>query len=135
MTASCLGYSGVMRDIGDVCATCGGDGYIENAGSRNRCPTCRGGGRRVADEGFHDVTKTKAAHHVPSNLKGSPAPKPTWPTTALAGLLATEVRDSPSLSPEVKERLIREIMEHEISHGHLTQTFTKKLRKQVRPKG
>jgi hypothetical protein len=45
------------------------------------------------------------------------------------------VRDSPSLSPDVKERLIREIKEHEISHGHLTQTFTKKVRKQVRPKG
>ena len=124
-----------MKDLGNVCTTCGGDGYIENGGSRNRCPTCRGGGRHVAAEGFHDVTKTKASHHLPSNLKGPAAPKPTWPTTALAVLLATEVRDSTTLSQDVKDRLIREIMEHEIAHGHCTQTFTKKMRKQVRPKG
>jgi hypothetical protein len=123
-----------MKDIGDVCSTCGGDGYIENAGSRNRCPTCRGSGRHVMAEGFHDVTKTKSSHHLPSNQKGAAAPKPTWPTTFEGGQLAGEVRDSPALNKDSKDRLIREIMEHEIAHGQCTQTFLKKVRKQVRPK-
>ena len=30
--------------------------------------------------------------------------------------------------------LIREIMEHESTHGQCTQTFIKKVRKQIRPK-
>ncbi len=123
-----------MKDNDDVCRTCGGDAYIENAGSRNRCPTCRGTGRRVVAEGFHDVTKTKPSHHLKSNEKGAAAAKPTWPTTFEGGQLAGEVRDSRALAQDAKDRLIREIMEHETSHGQCTQTFLKKVRKQIRPK-
>jgi len=50
------------------------------------------------------------------------------------GQLATEVRDSHVCTAEVKSRLIREVMEHEASHGVCTQTFIKKVRKQIRPR-
>jgi hypothetical protein len=124
-----------MRDPVDVCATCGGDGYIWNSfGLKNRCPSCRGSGKRVPDEGFHDVTKTKPSHYLKSNLKGAAPPKPTWPTTFEGGQLAGEVRDSKTVSQETKDRLVREIMEHESAHGQCTQTFIKKVRKQIRPK-
>ena len=33
-----------------------------------------------------------------------------------------------------KARLIREIIDYEDSHGQCTQTFTKKIRKQFRPR-
>jgi hypothetical protein len=123
-----------MKDAGEVCASCGGDGYIQNAGSRDRCPSCRGSGRRVPDEGFRDVTKTKPSHYLKSNQKAAAPPKPTAPTTFEGGQLASEVRDSKIVSQDVKDRLIREIMEHESTHGQCTQTFIKKVRKQVRPK-
>jgi hypothetical protein len=45
--------------------------------------------------------------------------------------LATQIRDSPTLSAETKARLTREIMDYEASHGQCTQTFTKKIRKQI----
>jgi hypothetical protein len=35
---------------------------------------------------------------------------------------------------DVKARLIREIIDYEDSHGQCTQTFIKKVRKQVRPR-
>jgi hypothetical protein len=124
-----------MKDSADVCATCGGDGYIWNSfGLKNRCPSCRGSGKRVADEGFHDVTKTKPSHYLKSSQKGVAPPKPTWPTTFEGGQLAGEVRDSKTVSQDTKDRLVREIMEHESSHGQCTQTFIKKVRKQIRPK-
>jgi hypothetical protein len=53
---------------------------------------------------------------------------------ALAGDLATEVRDSKICTAEVKSKLIREVMEHEASHGVCTQTFIKKVRRQIRPR-
>lgn len=119
----------------EVCATCGGDGYIQNSfGLKDRCPSCRGSGRRVADEGFHDVTKTKPSHYLKSNQRGAAPAKPTWPTTFEGGQLAGEVRDCKTVSQDVKDRLIREIMEHESTHGQCTQTFIKKVRKQIRPK-
>jgi hypothetical protein len=124
-----------MRQPEEVCAASGGDGYIQNSfGLRNRCPTCRGSGRRVETEGFRDVTKTKPSHYLPSTQKGAPAPKPTWPTTFEGGQLAGEVRDSKEVTQELKDRLIREIMEHESAKGQCTQTFIKKVRKQLRPK-
>ena len=124
-----------MRQPEEVCATCGGDGYIQNSfGLKDRCPSCRGSGRRAEDMGFRDVTKTKPSHYNKTNTKGAPAPKPTWPVTFEGGQLATEVRDSKTISQESKDRLIREIMEHETSHGQCTQTFIKKVRKQIRPK-
>ena len=60
--------------------------------------------------------------------------KATWPVTFEGGQLATEVRDSPMCTAEVKSRLIREVMEHEATHGSCTQTFIKKVRKQIRPR-
>ena len=51
------------------------------------------------------------------------------------GELANEVQKSAGTSNETKARLIREIMEYEGSHGTCTQTFIKKVRKQIRPAG
>ena len=60
--------------------------------------------------------------------------KAQWPTTPSGIQLATEVRDDARTPSAVKARLIQEIMDHEDSHGLCTQTFMKKIRKQVRPK-
>ncbi len=114
---------------------CGGDGRIDNSfGSVAKCPSCHGSGKRSQDTGFHDVTKTKPSHHLPSNRTGAAAPKQTWPSTAAGAQLATEIRDS-SLPADTKARVTREIIEHEASHGLCTQTFLKKMRKQLRPAG
>ena len=116
----------------EPCSVCGGDGRIANAfGSHTTCPSCHGSGRRVETTGFRDVTKTKPSHHKPSNRQGEATPKPTWPSTPSGVVLANEVKAS-LVSEEVKARLIREIMEHEDTHGLCTQTFAKKLRKQFR---
>lgn len=115
-----------------VCGVCGGDGRIENAwGQIARCPSCGGSGKRRVDTGFHDVTKTKESHHQNTNRKGQPAPKQTTPTTAVGIQLANEIAKSSRLTAEVKERLTREIMDHEAQHGQITKTFMKKLRKQI----
>jgi hypothetical protein len=125
----------MMKPPDEVCATCGGDGYIQNSfGSTNRCPTCRGSGRRVQTEGFRDVTKTKPSHYK-TGPQGAAAPaKATWPVTFEGGQLAGEVRDCKTIAQDAKDRLIREIMDHESTHGQCTQTFIKKVRKQIRPK-
>ena len=47
--------------------------------------------------------------------------------------VATQIKDNAGLTVEVKAKLTREIIEHEISHGLCTQTFLKKMRKHVRP--
>ena len=49
--------------------------------------------------------------------------------------LAKQVRDSASCSNESKAKLIREIIDFEAARGNCTQTFLKKIRKQVRPPG
>jgi hypothetical protein len=119
----------------EPCGVCGGDGRIDNAfGSVAKCPSCHGSGKRSRDVGFHDVTKTKPSHHQASN-RAAVTPKQTWPTTAIGGQLASEVRDAAGLSADVKSRLTREIIEHEASHGACTQTFAKKIRKQSKPPG
>jgi hypothetical protein len=116
----------------NVCGVCGGDGQIENAwGQRTRCPSCGGSGKRRVDTGFRDVTKTKESHHQNSNRQGQPAAKQTTPTTPVGIQLATEIAASSRLTAEVKERLVREIMDHEAQHGQITKTFMKKLRKQI----
>jgi hypothetical protein len=122
-----------MNQQSELCSICGGDGRIANAfGSTTTCPSCHGSGRRAETTGFHDVTKTKASHHVKPVAKLAPGVvKEVWPTTPSGQLLATEVRDSPS-APDLKTRLIREIIDYEDSHGQCTQTFTKKIRKQFR---
>jgi hypothetical protein len=118
----------------EPCGICGGDRRIANSfGLTTTCPSCRGTGRRLETAGFRDVTKTKESHHRPTN-KAQVVAKPQWPTTFEGGQLATEVRDSASVASETKARLIREIIEHEDSHGQCTQTFIKKVRKQVRPR-
>jgi DnaJ-class molecular chaperone len=120
----------------ETCRICGGDGRIGNAfgGSSTTCPGCHGTGRRADTESLlRDVTKTKASHHRPQQTKAA-VEKPQWPQTFDGGELAKEVQAS-SLSADAKQRLVREIIEYEGSHGKCTQTFTKKIRKQVRPKG
>ncbi len=112
---------------------CGGDRRIGNSfGLTTTCPSCHGSGKRAEDTGFHDVTKTKASHHRRPNQAAAPA-KAQWPVTPQGIQLATEVRDNPSCTSAVKAKLIQEIMDHEDSHGLCTQTFIKKVRKQVRP--
>jgi hypothetical protein len=82
------------------------------------------------------VTKTKPSHHKQTNTAGpGGTAKPNWPSTYEGGQLANEVQASVGLSSEIKLRLTREIIEYEASHGKCTQTFTKKIRKQVRPAG
>jgi hypothetical protein len=118
----------------EKCRICGGDGRVSNAfgGSSTSCPGCNGTGRRsISDSIFRDVTKTKPSHHLPRGKAAVPE-KPTWPSTSEGMLLANETKAS-SLSDDVKARLIREIIEYEGSHGRCTQTFSKKIRKQVRP--
>jgi len=115
----------------EPCGVCGGDGHIENAwGLRAKCPSCHGSGKRRADTGFHDVTKTKASHHRPTNRAGV-VEKQTWPSTATGAALATQIKESAKLSDAVKERVTREIIEHEGTHGQPTKTFLKKVRKEL----
>ncbi len=119
----------------ETCRICSGDGYITNAfgGGNERCPSCRGSGRRADDTGlFRDVTKTKPSHHKPQ-AKAKEA-KQTWPTTFEGMKLAKEVQESPACTDDTKARLIREIIEYEGSHGSCTQTFSRKVRKQIRTK-
>lgn len=114
----------------ETCGTCGGDRTITNSfGSHTTCPSCRGSGRRTADTGFHDVTKTKPSHHVKNNV---PVEKQTWPSTAAGAQLASDVKATAGLTDEAKARITREIILHEISHGPCTQTFIKKVRKQIK---
>lgn len=94
------------------------------------CPACHGTGRRVEEPLIRDVTKTKASHYANSAKAATPA-KATWPSTFEGTTLATEVNAS-ALPAETKARLIREIIDYEGTHGKCTQTFTKKLRKQLR---
>lgn len=130
---SSTGSSGGTRASEDSCRVCGGDGRIDNAfGQVARCPSCHGNGRRSEDTGFHDVTKTKASHHQRSN-KAAVVVKQTWPTTMDGIKLATEIRDASNIAVDTKERLTREIIDHESTHGQCTQTFLKKVRKQFRP--
>jgi hypothetical protein len=111
---------------------CGGDGRIDQmSGQTSRCPGCLGSGRRSMEStAFHDVTKTKPSHHRPTNVAGKPE-KQVWPTTGEGVRLATQIRDSATLSADTKARLTREIMDYEASHGQCTQTFVKKMRKQI----
>jgi len=121
--------------MNETCGICGGDGQIANAfgGGSKRCPACNGTGRKSEESTLlRDVTKTKPSHHRPQG-KGERAPKQTWPATFEGGQLAKEVQQS-SCSEDIKSKLIREIIEYETSHGNCTQTFIKKIRKQVRPR-
>lgn len=116
----------------DSCGVCGGDGQLSNSfGNSARCPACHGTGRRSEDTGFRDVTKTKPSHHQQSNVAVK-AEKQTWPSTFGGGQLADEIKACITLSAETKLRLTREIIDYEASHGSCTDTFNKKIRKQLR---
>jgi DnaJ-class molecular chaperone len=124
------GLGGQPHEV-DVCRVCGGDGRIDNAfGQVGKCPSCHGTGRRAEDAGFHDVTKTKASHHQASN-RAPVVEKQTWPSTPAGAQLATQIQEAKTLAADSKARLIREIIDHEATHGLCTQTFLKKMRKQV----
>lgn len=113
----------------ELCGVCGGDGHIENAwGQRAKCPSCHGNGRRRIDTGFHDVTKTKASHHQQTNKLGVVV-KETRASTPVGMQLTKEVEANAKLDAAAKARFVQEIFEHEASHGSVTKTFVKKLRK------
>lgn len=116
----------------ESCRVCGGDGRIANSfgGGSKTCPACHGTGRRVEEPLFRDVTKTKPSHHAAASKAPAPV-KATWPSTHDGTTLAAEVNAS-GLPAEAKARLVREIIEYEGTHGKCTQTFTKKVRKQLR---
>ena len=117
----------------ESCGICGGDGRITNSfGNETTCPSCHGSGKRSDDGGLRDVTKTKPSHHRQAN-KAVVAEKQSWPSTFEGGQLATEVKDCASISLATKAKLTLEIIEYEASHGQCTQTFVKKVRKQLRP--
>lgn len=100
-------------------------------GSATTCPGCRGTGRRsTSGTLFHDVTKTKPSHYAAAK-KPVPTAKATFPSTAGGMMLGNEVNAS-EITDDAKSKLIREIIEHEGSHGVCTQTFTKKVRRQIR---
>ena len=120
----------------DSCGVCGGDGRLTNSfGSDARCPACHGTGRRSEDGGglFHDVTKTKPSHHRATNVAAAKPEKAVWPSTFEGVRLADEVKACATLSAETKLRLTREIIDYEGSHGKCTDTFSKKVRRQLRP--
>src|SRR5262245_4949492 len=124
---------GTMPRHVELCTVCGGDGRIENAwGQVAKCPSCHGSGRRQEDTGFHDVTKTKPSHYRQSN-RVPVVEKQVWPSSVSGDLLAKEVRDAKNLPEDAKARLIREIIEHEATHGECTKTFLRKVKKQFRP--
>jgi DnaJ-class molecular chaperone len=120
--------------LDETCGICGGDRRIANSfGLTTTCPSCHGTGRRLETSGFRDVTKTKASHHMPAT-KSEVIAKAQWPTTHAGEQLAIEVRDSATCTSTEKAKLIREIIDYEGSHGQCTQTFIKKVRKQIRPR-
>jgi RecJ-like exonuclease len=122
------------------CVVCGGDGRMQNSfGNTGRCPACHGTGRRADEGGMRDVTKTKPSHHKAAQPHTPGAGQATAvkvaastePTTGEGQLLARDV-DASALSPENKLRLRREIVEFEEVRGACTQTFLRKIRKQLR---
>lgn len=123
----------MFENNGESCSVCGGDGRIGNSmGDTKTCPSCRGSGRRSEDNGWHDATKTKPSHYKNSNGVQKPAVA-VGPKSTEGIQLAVEVRDSKVLTAELKAQLILEIAAYEVSHGHCTRTFSKKIRKQLKP--
>ncbi len=117
----------------EICGICGGDGRINNSfGNETRCPSCHGTGRRSDEGGLRDVTKTKPSHHKPAG-NAAVAPKQQGPATAGGLLLAREVEACATVSADTKAKILREIADHEATHGKCTETFIKKVRRQLRP--
>jgi len=107
--------------------------HIRSGHIFRKTPAIFSGTGRRADSGtiLRDVTKTKPSHYRAANKAAAEA-KSNWPSTFEAVTLANEVKAS-GLSEEAKARLIREIVEYEGTHGKSTQTFAKKVRRQIRP--
>lgn len=80
---------------------------------------------------MRDVTKTKPAHYQQTN-RAAVVVKQSWPSTPSGVQLATLVRDFAGMSADTKTRLMNEILDHEAKHGLCTQTFARKVRKQMR---
>jgi hypothetical protein len=115
----------------DSCGVCGGDGRLSNSfGNTARCPACHGTGRRSEDTGFHDVTKTKAQHQRSNG--SAKAETQSRPSTFEGVKLADEIKACTFISSDIQARLTREIIEYEGTHGRCTDTFTKKIRRQLR---
>lgn len=115
----------------EICGVCGGDGRINDGEAR--CPSCRGTGRRAYDGGMRDVTKTKPSHYKPQGAAAvAAAAKAAGPTTGMGQLLAREIEACATISADTKAKLVREIADHEATHGKCTETFVKKVRKQLR---
>ncbi len=92
----------------------------------------------MEDYGPRDVTKTKSAQGrgpqtSKPDLKESVARDRTAPSSREGVKLAGEVNECTLISDETKARLVREIIAYEASHGGCTKTFSKKIRKQLRP--
>lgn len=118
----------------DRCGICGGDGRITNSfGNETRCPSCHGTGRRADEGGLRDVTKTKPSHYRTTPTNKAVVQKPQGPTTSAGIELANEVQASSNVSNDTKAKLEREIADHEATHGKCTETFIKKVKKQLRP--
>ena len=117
---------------GDSCLICAGEGRIAGPWGRSTvCPGCNGSGRRRGIDDFvRDLAASNPSRHG-QTAKGG-AEKQTWPSTAEGSQLATEVRDCSTCPEETKTRLVREIIEYEGSHGRITKTFSRKVRKQLR---
>jgi DnaJ-class molecular chaperone len=121
--------------LAEECRMCGGDGRIGNSLGRTTasCPSCHGSGRKAdTSTMFRDVTKTKPSHHERHHVE-QPAKGPKIPVTAEGTELAREVNASTVIAADAKARLVAEIVNHESTHGRCTETFLKKVRKQVRP--
>ena len=114
----------------ETCPICGGDGQVSNSfgGGSKTCPGCHGTGRRSDESLMRDVTKTKPSHYKSAK---SPDNNERNAVTREGIQLSKEVQQS-SLPEAAKAKLLREIMEHEATHGRCTQTFAKKIRKQLR---
>lgn len=116
----------------DSCISCGGDGKLKNAaGNIATCPFCRGTGGAGAFDGWgvRDVTKTKNTTRR-SNVVVKPQ-RPTKPTT-VAGELLGELVSKAAVSTDTKAKLISSIIDFELTKGSITETFKKKLMKQIR---
>ncbi len=115
----------------ETCAICGGDGRVSNAfgGSSVTCPSCHGSGRRNEAPLLRDVTKTKPSHYRSAQQNADK--KEPEAMTGEGRQLSLEVQKS-AVADAIKTKLLREIVEYEGSHGRCTETFAKKIRKQIR---
>jgi hypothetical protein len=83
---------------------------------------------------MRDVTKTKPSHHrSPQGPAKAPAIGAAVPSTGEGVRLAAEVQGATTLSVDAKSRLTREIVDYEALHGECTKTFSRKIRRQLRP--